>query len=133
MDITDSCMLYAKTLSTKGYAMIQVKINGVWKKRGLHRELYLAEVGNIPEGLVLDHLCRNRCCINVNHLEPVTNAVNIQRGHTRMKFATHCMRGHEFTPENTMIMRSRNRNCRTCRNNNQRAKRALAKLNKTIS
>lgn len=47
-------------------------------KRGfdLHRQVYELYVGPIPEGLVIDHLCRNRLCLNANHLKPVAKAQN---------------------------------------------------------
>jgi hypothetical protein len=71
-----------------------------------HRYAYEQLVGPIPEGLVLDHLCRNRLCINPLHLEPVTIGENIRRGAfdragkiTGSK--THCANGHPFDEENT--------------------------------
>ena len=74
--------------------------------------------GKIPKGLQLDHLCRNKGCVNPDHLEPVTHRENIMRGNspwaTNAK-KTHCLRGHEFTKENTYIHKSKGgRNCRTC-------------------
>lgn len=86
-----------------------------------HRWAYEQQVGPIPEGLEIDHLCRNRACVNVEHLEPVTRRENILRGvsmtaqHARK---THCKQGHPFTPENTYIYvhgRLRQRCCLTCR------------------
>lgn len=62
-----------------------------------HRVAYVLLVGPIPEGLQLDHLCRNRACVNPDHLEPVTNLVNSRRALWRH----HCRKGHPLTPENT--------------------------------
>lgn len=78
-----------------------------------HRHYYVRTVGPIPSGLELDHLCRNRACVNPEHLEPVTHAENMLR---RSISQTHCKNGHEFTPENTYIRPGRDgrRTCRTC-------------------
>ncbi len=81
-----------------------------------HRVMYELLVGPIPEGMCLDHLCKNRGCVRPDHLEPVTLAENTLRGEGRgAKNArmTHCGRGHEFTPDNTHTHGTRRR-CRTC-------------------
>lgn len=84
-----------------------------------HRWLYERLLGPVPAELDLDHLCRNRACVNPDHLEPVTRRVNTLRGeavtaeHARK---THCVHGHEFTPENTLRRSGKPwwRKCRTC-------------------
>lgn len=94
----------------------------VWVSRGrlAHRVAYEQARGPIPEGLELDHLCRNRACVNPDHLEPVTHRENLLRADTfaaRHAAQTHCVNGHEFTPDNTYI-RTRpegGRECRACR------------------
>lgn len=64
-----------------GYGKLMCKReDGRWAPRQAHRRSYEQHVGPIPEGLVLDHLCRNRGCINPAHAEPVTNAENLRRG-----------------------------------------------------
>lgn len=66
-----------------------------------HRLSYEAFVGPIPEGLVIDHLCRNRRCVNPAHLEPVTNGENVRRGEgcgAQYAKRTHCARGHLLVP-----------------------------------
>lgn len=76
-----------------------------------HRLSYEELVGPIPEGLEIDHLCRNPPCVNPAHLEPVTRAENIRR---RFALITHCKNGHEFTTENTRIVGVTQRKCRAC-------------------
>ena len=79
-----------------------------------HRASYEFHVGPIPEGMHLDHLCRVTHCVNPEHLEPVTPQENAARGlHGVLR--THCLYGHELTPENTVYDARRNcRRCRTC-------------------
>ena len=89
-----------------------------------HRYAYEFCVGPIPEGLTIDHLCRNRPCVLPNHLEPVTNRVNVLRGvgPTAMRARqTHCDWGHAFTGENTYLRPSGGRRCRSCQRQYQLA------------
>lgn len=86
---------------------------------GAHRIAYEEVVGPIPEGLVLDHLCRVRHCVNPAHLEPVTSRENTLRGETlaAMQVArTSCIKGHPFDDANTIVQGDGKRRCRTCRN-----------------
>ncbi|MFI8300031.1 HNH endonuclease signature motif containing protein [Streptomyces nigra] len=88
-----------------------------------HRFAYESVNGPVPNGLQLDHLCRNRRCVNPTHLEAVTQRVNTLRsdGPTALNSrATHCKKGHEFTPENTAVYRGK-RECRTCKRTRLRA------------
>lgn len=68
----------------------------------------------IPEGLQLDHLCRNRACCNPAHLEPVTGSENTLRQDHAFRNKTHCPQGHEYTPANTRITPLGKRVCREC-------------------
>jgi hypothetical protein len=92
----------------------------VWadgKMRKAHRVVYELFSPKIPDGLVIDHLCRNPRCVNPDHLEPVTSGENTRRGILKgtKKPLTHCKRGHEFTLDNTDFNRDGYRLCRKCK------------------
>jgi hypothetical protein len=86
-----------------------------------HRRAYERAYGRIPDGLEIDHLCRNRACINPEHLEAVTHAENVRRAAV---LVTGCKQGHPFTPENTYLFRGKYRRCRTCKRRWDRARTA---------
>lgn len=74
------CWVYAGELNRNGYGRVWVE----GERRMAHIAAYEALVGPVPEGLVLDHLCRVRCCCNPHHLEPVTVRENTLRGEARL-------------------------------------------------
>lgn len=78
-----------------------------------HRAAYMILVGPIPEGLVIDHLCLVKHCVNPEHMEPVDDRENLRRA---FALITHCPHGHEYTPDNTYIQPATGtRQCRVCR------------------
>lgn len=86
-----------------------------------HRWAYENYVGPIPEGYDIDHLCRNRACVNPDHLEPVTRAENVRRA---AALKTECPAGHPYTDENTYVRPgTAQRTCRTCARERDRGRR----------
>lgn len=107
------CWAWIRSLNHGGYG----SFTWLGKRMGAHRAAYELLIGPIPPGLDLDHLCRNRACVNPAHLEPVTRSVNLRRGDVggQSRFNTHCIHGHEFTPENTYRRpKDGGRHCREC-------------------
>lgn len=120
VDEASGCWNWRLTIGRHGYGQM-----GVRRRTFLaHRFSYEALVGPIPSGMQLDHLCRNRPCVNPDHLEPVTPQVNIHRspiapGAINAR-KTHCPKGHGYTPSNTYYQRNGGRLCRTCQANRPR-------------
>lgn len=113
----DECWPWRGWIDDKGYGLISVGGRGAQKRLKAHRVAYELLVAPIPAGLTLDHLCRNRACANPAHLEPVTSRENTLRGESvsaRYARRDRCVRGHEFTSENTRITPAGARDCRTC-------------------
>lgn len=108
------CWLWTGTEIGGGYGRTKSAGRGLL----VHRHSYGSLVGPIPDGLVIDHLCRVRCCVNPAHLEPVTQQVNVRRSDSQMArraAQTHCKRGHELAGDNLKVFeRSPNRFMRTC-------------------
>jgi len=122
----DDCWLYAGWLDKDGYGNINIYL-GLGKTTSVkaHRVMYENTIGDIPDGLYLDHLCFTPTCINPKHLEPVTNKENLRRGLgiAGSKFRqTECIHGHLFDEKNTRIRPNGTRACRKChaiRNHNR--------------
>lgn len=103
----------------------------VWNQgttRPAYRVVYEHLVGPVPDGLELDHTCRNPPCCNPAHLEPVTHAENMRRGSQSFDSRTHCQRGHELTAStvgwNAANQRRFCRKCKTLRRRGYRAQQA---------
>ena len=109
----DGCWVWLASLSGSGYGQLT---DDTGRTRQAHRLAYELVVGPIPDRSVLDHLCRNKRCVNPAHLEPVTLRENLVRGpHMLVSSKTHCKRGHALTPEN-LRPGLPNRKCRLCFN-----------------
>ena len=109
---TDGCWHWTGGTAGAGYGTFW---NG-HKQEYVHRFSYELVKGPIPEGLTIDHLCKNTRCLNPDHLEAVTLRENVLRGDTfaaRHAARTHCPQGHEYTAENT-YRSTGSRVCRTC-------------------
>jgi HNH endonuclease len=106
----DDCWLWQRSLNRDGYGRLS------WNRKLImaHRLAYRLCVGELPFGLELDHLCRNRACVNPRHLEPVTHKINMERGIARCSKKTHCKRGHELIGNNLYTPPDGSRQCRKC-------------------
>lgn len=117
ISINDSgCWLWNGWKDKDGYGYIRTgsRTDGSRDRWRVHRFMYEADVGPIPAGKVIDHLCRNRHCVNPAHMEPVTTEINTKRG--MRANATHCKSGHPLSGTNLHIDQSSGkRACKTCR------------------
>jgi hypothetical protein len=111
----NDCWVWAGKTNDEGYARLDLgsrsRNNPTRRSVYVHRWSYEFHVGPIPEGLTVDHRCRNKRCVNPAHLEAVTTGENTRR-HTRL--ITHCPHGHLYDEANTRVSKDGKRACRTC-------------------
>ncbi|WP_350225228.1 HNH endonuclease [Arthrobacter sp. efr-133-TYG-118] len=112
----DDCWFWTKACNKQGYGTFNSG-DGVI---GAHRWSWESVNGPVPENLVLDHLCRVHNCVNPGHLEPATQAVNVERAvpfgvyGSANRRKTHCPQGHLYDDENTYVSKAGSRHCQVC-------------------
>ena len=114
---TDGCWHWTCGLTHDGYAKFWLDGSTI----GAHRWAYEERFGAIQENMQIDHLCRNRACVNPDHMEVVTVQENLRR---RDAIRTHCPQGHPLSGDNLRTRREGWRSCRECVNGAKREKRA---------
>lgn len=111
-ETSEDCWIWHGSISSRGYGQL-----GKDRKMLMaHRVAYTLRYGPIPDGLQIDHLCRVSACYNPDHLEAVTQSVNLRRGIFPNMLKTHCPQGHSYSGDNLVIIRYGYRRCRLCHN-----------------
>ena len=113
-DPMSGCWLWTGKMLPQGYGVLSVE----GTTRGAHRLAHELFIGPIPEGMHIDHLCRNRACCSPDHIEAVTPRENLRRGiaPSWVSYRTNrCHNGHELNEQNAYITAEGRRACRPCR------------------
>ena len=120
VDKTDGCWLWKGSVAPNGYGKFGLRHHHAVYA---HRYSYALQIGSIPDGLMIDHLCRNRACVFPAHMEPVTRKENLLRG---IGFAAAnarkvaCPQGHTYDVVNTYYDTKGRRSCQTCSKHRRR-------------
>jgi hypothetical protein len=129
-----TCWLWNAAVNKEGYGEIKAEQGN--KKYKAHRVAYELYKGPIPDGLVIDHICRNTSCVNPDHLRAITKVENTMIGFGYMaKLARRdcCNHGHPFTAENTISKNGKRRKCRTCKNLNEMNRKRMIRAKTKIA
>lgn len=118
----EGCWKWNGPISIYGYGRLMESVgNRKTKQLMAHRFAYEEIVGKIKEGMTIDHVCRNRSCVNPAHMEIVTRAENSMRAHSKNMDAmrdNRCTKGHKIEGENLVLEKRKNgserKRCRTC-------------------
>lgn len=131
MEPNSGCWLWDGGLNNRGYGTLR-PTGG--KNIGVHRLSYQLHVAPIPECMEIDHLCKVRCCVNPDHLEPVTRLENVRRSsagyyarspeNNVQKAKTHCPQGHPYSGDNLWTSKTGQRQCKTCHRVRERVRAA---------
>lgn len=124
---TPTCWLWTAGKTSAGYGLPYL---GGGRKNPIRKYAHILAYedvnGPVPDGKELDHTCRNRACVNPDHLEPVTHKINLLRGNgiaAKNARKTHCCHGHELVGENLFIDNLGRRVCLICRRITDRKRR----------
>ena len=118
--LENGCWKYTGHIMDNGYALKSFE----GRRHTAHKAYYLKYVGSVEDGLVVDHKCRNRSCVNPSHLQAITQSENLLRAIRPER--THCPQGHEYDQDNTYMSKGKYKVCRTCRNDSAKELRRMA-------